>query len=634
LHNTSGAYIELRDDKGITVDSVNFMKKWPHITKQGESLHKLNNLTWEVNPLSPLNIPEPIIPVEPIEPIVYGGVRISELYPNPIEGGKEFVELENITDTDINLEGWKLDDLISGGSQPQNLTGIIPAKGFIVFEEDKDLKIILNNEIDEVNLIDPNGIIQDSIDYVMTNKQKGFSYMRIGENFVWSSTPSPNMLNIAPQDTEELSPPESPSLPIQPTPTSAPSPQYPIGSVILSELYPYPQSGQPEFIEIYNTTNQVIDLTGWTISDLAKSYPLSGVLYPGEYKLFDQSITKIALNNTSETITVTDNYQQIQSTTSYTKAKQGLGYIPILQNWGWTRTLTPGIANIFTENDTNNTIIYKNIQNFDELMNLEDGENLELTGQVIIPPSKLNDTSFYMYQNRMIRVYDRQKRFPQLQEGDMISLKGEWHNTDTQQYMKTSSEGDIQIIQNQQPIVLRSTTTQTLTPNDWGRIVQIGGNLDTNTSTKLGITNARYTGTIKLHPKSFAKPPMRKGDIVSVTGFTEIYDGEIRIIPWKSSQIKVIPATKVVKANSSDSKTPNISIDSIQQDSVSNNTVQISEFQDLDSFTLPFGANILDTIQDLPWYKYISQWIQKYPILSFAIILNIAWTLYRLIQKV
>ncbi|MEX0596831.1 MAG: lamin tail domain-containing protein, partial [Candidatus Paceibacterota bacterium] len=177
LNNTTGAYIELRNNLGITIDAVNFRNKWPLTTNNTQSLHKVNNLVWEVKPHSPLNIisnPTPIpipsptpTPTPTLDPekIVYSGVIISEIYPNPAVSGEEFVELYNTTDKDIDLQNWKLDDIPNGGSTIQTLTGIIPAKGFMILESGAALKIGLNNDQDSVILYDPDGKIQSQVDY-------------------------------------------------------------------------------------------------------------------------------------------------------------------------------------------------------------------------------------------------------------------------------------------------------------------------------------------------------------------------------------------------------------------------------------------------------------------------------------
>jgi DNA/RNA endonuclease YhcR with UshA esterase domain len=625
LNNTGGAYIELRNNLGITIDAVNFRDKWPATTNNTQSLHKVSNLVWEVKPHSTLNMvdttpsptpapnPEPEILPEP-EKIVYGGVVISEVYPNPVEGGKEFVELYNATDKEIDLNNWKLDDIPNGGSSTQTLSGIIPAKGFLVLESGVGLKIILNNDQDSVILYDPEGKIQSQVDYIMKTSQKGYSYMYVDNMWIWNPIPSPNAINTDPISSPiEIIPIElQPIIPIIPQ-----LPRYNIGSIILSEIYSYPSSGD-EFIELYNNTEQDIDLRDWKLSDLAKSFTLSGIIPAKGYKIYNQSESKISLNNTSETITLTDNYNQIQSTTSYTKAYKGLSYIPILQGWGWTQTITPNAPNIFTEKDNKDSSKnYIGIENIEQLSQIEDGEYIEIEGQVIIPVGTLIDNSFYIIKdNRVVKVYDRQKRFPTLKEGDIVKIQAEWHNTNTQQYLKTNSINNIQII-TEQKIDIKVENITKIENSDWGKIVNITGVLDTNTKTNLVLNNKNSETTVKLYSDKINKPQMKKGDLVKLTGFTEVYDGEIRVIPWKVSQIKVIPAIK--KSTTNSTQINKVVLDNNPSNLISNTT---TKYRGLDEYQI-MGAN--PKSNNTAWYNKLWETILNYKYLSTAIALNLIW---------
>lgn len=638
LNNTAGAYIELRNDMGTTIDSVNFRGKWPQMTTNTQSLHKISNLVWEVKPHSPLNIvstpaPTPTLaPTPEPEKIVYGGVIISEIYPNPAEGGTEFVELYNTTDKEIDLNNWKLDDIPDNSTLPnskiQTLTGIIPAKGFLVLEAGIGLKIGLNNDQDSVILYDPNGIIQSQVDY--KSSQKGSSYMYIDGKWLWNTSPSPNAVNIPPVNNEVIINPITPT-PVVPIPITPQLPKYNIGSIIISELYPYPSSGE-EFIELYNTTDQNIDLTGWKLSDLAKSYSLSGIIPAKSYKLYNQAETKIALNNTSETVTLTDNYNQVQSTTSYTKAYKGLSYIPVLQTWSWTQTITPNATNIFTENNNSpDTKTYTKIENIDNLLGIEDGEFIEIEGQVIIPAGDLVDTSFYvMKNNRIVKIYDRQKRFPSFKSGSIVRIKAEWHNTDTQQYIKTTSADNIELL-SEQSITIKPEKIANPDNSDWGKIISVSGVLDTNTKTKLVINNKNSNAIIKLYSNKITKPKMKKGDIISITGFIEVYDGEVRLIPWDNAQIKVTPALKL-KAKSISTANNNLitTLDETQAE-LSQNQL---EYRSLDDYQINSGNNSLKNFDSPNIIKRLIYFIGRYEYFSLAIFLNLAWWIIMLYPNV
>lgn len=625
LSNTAGAYIELRNDLGITIDSVNFRDKWPQVTTNTQSLHKVSNLTWEAKTQSPLNLAPttPTIPTPEPHKIVYGGVIISEIYPNPAEGGKEFVELYNTTDKDIDLVNWKLDDIPDKSAVPsspiQTLSGSVPAKGLLVLEAGIALKIGLNNDQDSVILYDPNGTIQSQVDY--TNSPKGSSYMYVDSKWLWNTSPSPNAVNIAPAPDLVIITPITPT-PVVPIPITPQLPKYNISSIILSEIYPYPSSGE-EFIELYNTTEQDIDVGGWKLADLAKSYTLSGIIPAKSYKLYNQAETKITLNNTSETVTLTDNYNQIQSTTSYTKAYKGLSYIPVLQTWSWTQTITPNTSNIFTENtNSDNNKNYIKIENIEDLINIEDGKFIELEGQVIVPAGDLVDTSFYVIKdNRVVKIYDRQKRFPSLQSGSIVRIKAEWHNTDTQQYIKTTSLDNIELI-SEQAITITPEKIANPDNSDWGKIISVSGVLDINTKTKLVLSNKNQSIAVKLHSDKIIKPKMKKGDIVRVTGFVEVYDGEVRLIPWSNNQIRVSLA--VTKQTSS-----KLGFQLDQSSNLQNNIAEPqsstdAEYMGLDDYQINTGNDNLIKSDSNFIYKLINL-ISSYKWFSLALFLNIVW---------
>jgi len=160
-------------------------------------------------------------------------------------------------------------------------------------------------------------------------------------------------------------------------------------------------------------------------------------------------------------------------------------------------------------------------------------------------------------------------------------------------------------------------------------VVKVNGVLDTNTKTKLVLSNNKYTAPIKLYSDTIIKPKMKKGDIIAITGFTERYDGEIRIIPWNSSQIRVIPAFKIAKV--SDIKKDITIASTIENTDI--NTKQL-EYQGLDEFQLKGEAQLIKEIEDTEWYKTLAQWVRDNIWFSSAIILNLIWWGYLYFKKI
>jgi hypothetical protein len=124
-------------------------------------------------------------------------LRITEIYPAPITGEEEWIELENLTTNPINLDGWIIDDQ-EGGSKPK-LIGkkILPARGYLQIKL-KELKINLNNSSDQVRIFLPDGQIVASQEYEEIIKGQSFTLTETDgeENWQYTDLPTPGKANL------------------------------------------------------------------------------------------------------------------------------------------------------------------------------------------------------------------------------------------------------------------------------------------------------------------------------------------------------------------------------------------------------------------------------------------------------
>lgn len=126
-------------------------------------------------------------------------------------------------------------------------------------------------------------------------------------------------------------------------------------AIRINELLPNPsgEESADEFIELYNDSNESVDLTGWILSDAStKEYTLSGTIGGGQYKTIYRSNSGIALNNTGGD--VAELYQPdgelLDSIEYEDSAAEDTSYaIDTKGVWYWTTTLTPGRENVITE---------------------------------------------------------------------------------------------------------------------------------------------------------------------------------------------------------------------------------------------------------------------------------------------
>jgi len=129
------------------------------------------------------------------------GVILNEILPNPKgdDSENEFIELKNLTDKEIDLEGWKLED--AAGTKfvisSKNFSSTkIPGKGFFVIYR-KDSKIALNNSGNEtLKLYQPNDNLVDLLIYSGTVLED-VSYARDEKNnWSWTTQITPGQENV------------------------------------------------------------------------------------------------------------------------------------------------------------------------------------------------------------------------------------------------------------------------------------------------------------------------------------------------------------------------------------------------------------------------------------------------------
>ena len=134
-------------------------------------------------------------PPAPAATIYPDGVIINEILPAP-EGAdeiNEWVEIYNTNAVLVDVSGWKLQDIGGTGTTyifPQNTS--IAAKGYIVLTR-PDTKIILNNDEDGLELLQPDGKMVNSVSF--TKAPANQSYNKTNNGWKWSATATPNKAN-------------------------------------------------------------------------------------------------------------------------------------------------------------------------------------------------------------------------------------------------------------------------------------------------------------------------------------------------------------------------------------------------------------------------------------------------------
>lgn len=119
--------------------------------------------------------------------------------------------------------------------------------------------------------------------------------------------------------------------------------------VVINEIFANPEDEKDEFVELYNNSDSEVDLSNWKISDLFKSYSIADLKISGKgYLVLEKSLTKIALNNSNEKVSLIDPSDNVVDSFSYEKTIEGKS---------WSR------APDGTGSFSNNTEVTKGYQN-------------------------------------------------------------------------------------------------------------------------------------------------------------------------------------------------------------------------------------------------------------------------------
>ncbi|MEI6533599.1 MAG: lamin tail domain-containing protein [Candidatus Roizmanbacteria bacterium] len=203
-----------------------------------------------------------------------------------IDSSPQQIELLNISSSSANLSHWYLDD--SGGKTYTTIPDgtILLPQSCIVISDDLYLNV---SSTDTVRLFSsefppdsPEAKIIDSYTY-SKSPGKDITYNRIpdGTNTWATASASLGQLNSTKQSCLVLPSPTPTFIPtptftptptLAPTATITPSPTpLPIQNIFISEAMVSPQSGESEWVELYNNNDFKVSIVNWYIDDIAQA---------------------------------------------------------------------------------------------------------------------------------------------------------------------------------------------------------------------------------------------------------------------------------------------------------------------------------------------------------------------------
>lgn len=270
-------------------------------------------------------------------------VFINEFHPDPdgTDRGSEFVEILNGSTTTVDLTGWTFGDATNSQRHVFDGTLLGPGDGLVLYDTGDHSDIVnaltsstgylsLNNSGDTLSLVDPLGIVVDSVEY--SRSDSGVSWNRdpdgsLHGDWTWHDEMVDAIDALSPGTLVDGSPFVS---------------DPPEAHLLINELLPNPSgtdTGQ-EFVEIVNVGEVEVELDGWSLGDLQNTTRhefTTEVLLPGEaLVVYDRgdhseipgwvlsSSTYLSLTNTGDAVTLYDDLGDIHDQVVYSGSSNGI----------------------------------------------------------------------------------------------------------------------------------------------------------------------------------------------------------------------------------------------------------------------------------------------------------------------
>lgn len=520
-------------------------------------------------------------------------LKINELYPHPATDEPEWVELVNEDINSIVTNGWTLTD--ASGATTNLPNGIVLPGAYLIIENPKGK---LNNDGDSITIKNNDNQIVDSILY---NTDLGLvpaiseSLVRTNPNTLsLTTTPTRNASNINTAQpvnnptnttntsaTNELSVVATNTESVVSPPPTATTLQTPVvetkqiqstitpvtNTLHLSELYPDTDGKDTtdEFIEIQNDGDTVVSLDGWSLTDANGArftFSKTDTIQPRAFLAITRPQSRIALNNTGDTITIFAPNGNAVDNQSYEKAKPLFSFAKTNGVWIWTSTPTPNEPNRAPQDNTSSdqtnadgtktttsttssanskrsvpTLVLK----IADAKEAKDGTRLTVNGVVTVAPNIFQSQIMYIQdETGGIQIYKNDCRFPELVEGQSVTVTGTLSHINGEARLKVSNTSIIETGATTEPVEPMEINLEN--PNaSVGSLMTIAGTVISRTANQafLDVNGKKWTVDFPKNA-SLNSATFEKGANIRVVGVLAKSKNNVLIKPRSDQDIKIL----------------------------------------------------------------------------------------------
>ncbi len=330
--------------------------------------------------------------------------------------------------------------------------------------------------------------------------------------------------------------------------------------VVINEFLPNPAgSDESEWIELKNLGSAEIDLAGWKIDDSeggSRPYtlPPETIIKANGFLLLERQKTKIALNNTSDSVRLFNSAGDLVDQIDYEEAKESLAFARDQDgNWSWTKTPTAGGENLITPlvetkisktAQNQNRKIKSNDNNFiettlEQVREQDLGDRVRVKGVVAAEPGLLGRSIFYLAGSG-IQIYSSVKNQPHLKLGDLVEVTGVLGQSNDETRIRLASADDLKFIKHQAAPEPKPIENEEISEALEGYLVKVEGEvLDQKGQTIYLDTGLQEIPVYLKSTTNIKKPNLKNGDHLAVIGIVSQTKSGYRLLPRYSSDLQI-----------------------------------------------------------------------------------------------
>lgn len=329
------------------------------------------------------------------------------------------------------------------------------------------------------------------------------------------------------------------------------------GGLRITEFMPDPAGAdEAEWIELFNASDEPISLEDVKIDDEeggSRGYVVDTpiTMAAGSYHVLGRQQTRVALNNTADTVRLFDPFDILLASVSYDDPPQNASYaLGADGNWHFTSSATPGSQNIITAAVSSVRLVrsssakkYKPLKvlPLERVRELDIGDRVQTEGVVSVMPGILGSQYFYIgapSSSVGIQVYSFKKDYPKMAVGSLVQITGELSSAGDEVRIKTKSAVDINVL-GEGTLEASAVKLASIAEQHEGALISVTGEITQRLSSKAYIDDGSDELLVYIKEGShIQRGDLQEGDYVNITGVLSQTSSGYRLLPRSKDDIE------------------------------------------------------------------------------------------------